>query len=98
MSDFDDAWSRVVGRSIEPAPEPKARERHDLIQPSPEEAANGWTPETLTKYVREREQAAAPRIDPHHPSRRQRPTRQRGPRWNFPARRSWQIKTPSWQR
>lgn len=29
----------------------------DLIQPTAEEMANGWTAETLTEYVREREGA-----------------------------------------
>ena len=94
--DFDKAWSRISGREIEPAPEPKVRERHDLIQPSAEEAANGWTPASLTAYVREREQATAERIDPHHESRRRGPVQAVGPRWNFPATRSWTAQKPRW--
>jgi hypothetical protein len=65
---------------------------------TPEDIKNGWSFEDWLAYHQERLKAAAPRIDPHHPSRRQRPTRQRGPRWNFSVRRSRQIKTPSWQR
>jgi hypothetical protein len=65
---------------------------------TPEDIKNGWSFENWLAYHQERAKAAAPRIDPHHPSRRQRPMRQKGPRWNFPARRSWRIKTPSWQR
>ncbi len=65
---------------------------------TPEDIKNGWSFEEWLAYHQERLKAAAPRIDPHHPSRRQRPTRQNGPRWDFPARRFWRIKTPSWQR
>ena len=70
----------------------------ERITPTAEEAANGWTSQALSEYVHQRREAEKARLDPHHPSRRQRPPRQRGPRWNFPARRGWRIKTPSWQR
>ncbi len=97
MTEFDAAWSRITGRPVEPAPEPKVRTPHNLIEPTPEEAANGWTAETLTKYVREREQAANERLDFNHPSRRRQPPRANGHRWRFPAKRSWTI-APSWRR
>ena len=87
---------RIAGRPIEPAPEPEARVPHNLIEPTPEEAANGWDAVSLTKYIREREEAANVAIDPQHPSRRGRPDRANGHNWNFPARRSWTVK-PSWQ-
>ena len=93
MSDFDDAWSRVSGRQIEPAAEPKVRERHDLVQPSEEEKRNGWTAETLTKYIRERERASYERIDLLSARRRrQQPQRASGNKWNFPAGTGWQVR------
>ncbi len=36
-----------------------------LIQPSAEEARNGWTPETLTKYLNEHSASVTLRVDPH---------------------------------
>jgi hypothetical protein len=35
-----------------------------LIEPTPEEARNGWTAETLTAYVRRQQAARADAIDP----------------------------------
>jgi hypothetical protein len=64
---------------------------------TPEDIKNGWSFEAWLAYHQERLKAAAPRIDPHHPSRRQWPTRAAGPRWNFHAKRGWTVK-PSWQR
>ena len=94
--DFDKAWSRISGREIDPAPEPKVRERHDLIQPTPEEIANGWDAESLTKYVREREQATADRINPHDESRRKGPVQAAGYRWSFPAKSAWTVGKSRW--
>jgi len=69
----------------------------ETIEPSEEERRNGWTEETLSAYVAERRAAEAMLIDPQA-RRKQRPTRTEGYRWNFPARRSWEIKRPSWRR
>ncbi len=41
---------------------------------TPEDIKNGWSFEDWLAYHQERLKAAAPRIDPHHPSRRQRPS------------------------
>ena len=48
-----------------------------LVQPSPGEVRNGWTPETLTRYLAEQATAQAMRIDPHsvQSRRARRPTR-----------------------
>lgn len=54
------------------------RERQALIEPTPEEARNGWTAETLTDYVAEREAAQAIAVDPTSAARR------------FGARPRWQ--------
>ncbi len=62
-----------------------------------EDIKNGWSFEAWLAYHQERQKAAAPQIDPHHPSRRQRPTRQNSHRWSFPARRFWRIEKPSWR-
>lgn len=45
-------------------------ERGGLIQPTPEEARNGWTPEALTAYVAEQRAAQELRADPHSLFRR----------------------------
>jgi len=55
---------------------------------TPEDIKNGWSFEDWLAYHQQRTKASAERIDPHHPSRRQRPTRAAGPRWNFPAKRA----------
>ena len=70
----------------------------ERITPTAEEAANGWTEESLSIYVHQRREAEKARLDPHHPSRRQRPTRQKSHRWAFPARRSWTVRKSSWRR
>jgi hypothetical protein len=69
----------------------------ERIVPSEEERRNGWDEQTLSEYVHQRREAEKARLNPHHPSRRQRPDRANGHRWRFPARRSWTVK-PSWQR
>lgn len=48
-----------------------------LIQPTDEEARNGWTPETLTAYLNEQRAVQSLRIDPHSALNRRarRPTR-----------------------
>ncbi len=40
-----------------------------LIQPTEEEARNGWTAETLTDYVRQRQRAQAAKVFPEKPPR-----------------------------
>ena len=35
-----------------------------LIQPTPEEIKNGWTPESLTAYLADQDAAASLKIDP----------------------------------
>jgi hypothetical protein len=67
------------------------------IEPSEEEKRNGWTTKTLSAYLAEREAAQGAVLDPAA-RRPARPQQAKGHRWNFPARRSRQIKTPSWQR
>lgn len=47
----------------------------DEVEPTKDEAANGWTARTLAEYRRERERAAAERNDPHSPQRRVKPDR-----------------------
>ena len=63
---------------------------------TPEDIKNGWSFEDWLQYHQNRTEASTEKIDPTHPRRRQRPDRANGPRWNFPATRSW-IKTPSWR-
>ena len=75
---------------------PKRLGRVETITPTAEEAANGWTEESLSKYVAERRAAQAMLMDPAA-RRPQRPTRQNSHRWNFPARRFWRIEKPSWR-
>ena len=45
------------------------------VEPTPDEARNGWTAETLTEYVRERTAAQSLRIDPMSTVRRTPPRR-----------------------
>ena len=58
-----------------------------LVEPSAEETRNGWTPETLTKYLNEQAASASLRIDPQSTFNRRarRPTqannRYRPQRW-----------------
>ncbi len=49
----------------------------ELIEPSDDERRNGWTPQTLTTYLRSQVDAQAQRIDLQSPARRRarRPTR-----------------------
>lgn len=49
-----------------------------LIQPTPGEARNGWTAESLTAYVQEQQASATLRVDPSSSMRQQgrRPQRQ----------------------
>lgn len=42
-----------------------------LIEPTDEERRNGWTPETLTKYIRERESAQSKSIIDRQPAKPQ---------------------------
>lgn len=42
----------------------KATEGSPLLQPTEDEARNGWTPESLTAYVAEQDAAASLKIDP----------------------------------
>ena len=64
----------------------------EVIPATEAERANGWEDMTLSRYVKERDLAAAEKIDPHSASnqRLRRPTRRAGRRWNFPAGGSWQ--------
>lgn len=48
----------------------------DLIELSKEEERNGWTSETLTKYMNERNAMQSLKIDIHNPQRKIRPTSQ----------------------
>ncbi len=42
-----------------------AKRQQDLVQPTPDEAANGWTAETLTEYLAECVAGQTLAIDPH---------------------------------
>jgi len=86
--------ARVPPWSVTP---PKRLGPTDMITPTAEEAANGWDEESLSRYVAERRAAQAMLLDPAA-RRPARPRQVKGHRWNFPARRSWRIKKPSWQR
>jgi len=50
-----------------------AEEGQALIQPTADEAKNGWTAETLTAYVAEQKAAQSLRIDPSSALRRKAP-------------------------
>ena len=50
----------------------------ELIEPTPDEAKNGWTAETLTAYHAEQKAAQALRIDPNSAIRRVRPQKANG--------------------
>jgi hypothetical protein len=86
--------SRLPPWGGSPAPSSRPIER---IEPTPAEVANGWDTESLSKYVAERRAAQAAALDPAA-RRPVRPQQAKGHHWSFPARRSRQIKTPSWQR
>ena len=60
----------------------------EKIEPTPEEAANGWTVDTLSQYVAERRAAEDARIDPR--ARRKPP-----PQWVNGSRWHW-MRTPRW--
>jgi hypothetical protein len=47
----------------------------DLIEPTADEARNGWDAETLTAYVRDQTAAAELRADPASVTRRVKPVR-----------------------
>jgi hypothetical protein len=47
------AWRARFGTSMDPT---------TLIEPTPDERRNGWTPETLTAYLAERERAVNQRL------------------------------------
>lgn len=57
----------------------------ELVEPTEDERRNGWTPESLTEYLREQRAAQSMRIDPAGEMRRQRPraanSRYRPHRW-----------------
>lgn len=57
-----------------------AEQRREPVEPSAAERRNGWTAETLTKYLAEQEAAAAVRLDPHSTANRRnrRPGRTNG--------------------
>jgi len=50
--------------------EQSAMQDAQLVQPTPEEARNGWTAESLTRYLISRKAAAGITIDPHSLHRR----------------------------
>ena len=62
----------------------------ERIEPTPEEAANGWTADTLSAYVAERRAAEEVRIDP-------RARRKPRPQWaNSTLARSRWVREPQW--
>ena len=62
----------------------------ERIEPTPEEAANGWTVDTLSEYVAERRAAEEARIDPR--SRRKLP-----PQWaNSVMAKSHWVREAQW--
>ncbi len=60
----------------------------ERIEPTPEEAANGWDVESLSKYVAERRAAEDARIDPR--SRRKGPPAcANGSKWHWRCTPRW---------
>jgi len=55
-------------------PRPEQTADTILIEPSDSEKANGWTKETLTKYLMERNAMQSLKIDVHNPMRQVRPS------------------------
>ena len=43
----------------------RAFDRQQMVEPTEDEKRNGWTAETLTAYIAEREAGAAVNIDPN---------------------------------
>jgi hypothetical protein len=69
MSAADDALQRRQFQSALRA----AEKTHAPVQPTAEEACNGWTPETLTAYLAEQTAAQTLRTDPSSVLRRKGP-------------------------
>ena len=67
---------------------PRSKRPIERIEPTPEEAANGWTADTLSAYVAERRAAEDARIDP-------RARRQTRPMWANGSKWHWR-RTPRW--
>ena len=65
----DDALERRQFQSALEA----AEKFHALVQPTAEEARNGWTAETLTAYLAEQKAAQSLRMDPSSTLRRKAP-------------------------
>lgn len=63
-------WKRP-GAGVSPSHGDKSGQQVNgpLIEPTPEEARNGWTAESLTAYVREREKAQLTNAMPDKPQR-----------------------------
>ena len=57
-------------------PQPELTTDIALIEPSVEELRNGWTKETLTKYLVERNAIQSLKIDIHNPQRKIKPSSQ----------------------
>lgn len=66
----DEAARRQFGDALD-----EAKRDIGLVEPTADEARNGWTAETLTAYVQEQRAAQAVRIDPRGPSRQVPPSR-----------------------
>ena len=76
-----------------PEPEPVTAEP-DLIEPTAEEAKNGWTAETLTTYVAEREKARSELIVTRRPVKPRMAKSKYSPhRWRSPMRRNFRRMT-----
>ncbi len=58
----------------------------ERIEPSADEARNGWTAETLTAYVAESRARQNVSIAAGIGGRKRKPTKTNGHRWGFPAR------------
>ena len=63
MSDQTAAGRRQFRAALDAQP-------HELVEPTADEAKNGWTAETLTAYVAEQKAAQTLRIDPSSVLRR----------------------------
>ena len=53
----------------------EAEDDIELVEPTPDEARNGWTAESLTEYLRDQKAAQSMRMNPHSAMRKQPPRR-----------------------
>lgn len=74
MSDHESSTEREAKRQYGKARK-EAEDDIELVEPTPDEARNGWTAESLTEYLRDQKAAQSMRMNPHSVMRRQPPRR-----------------------